>query len=128
MGVGVGQDLTGQREPVLGHEHVGDAVLADRKVILDAETIDKVPQALGVVGRLHGRRRHDVVVHENEFLGVGDLQDVGSSVVELNRDVDIDHHDVAGAYHGLFGMPGQDLLYRVHGHRISLFVGWVTSG
>ena len=63
MGVGIDQDLAGQGEPVLGHEHVGDAVLPHGEVVLDAEAVDELAQALGVVCSLDGRRRHHVVVH-----------------------------------------------------------------
>ncbi len=114
VGVGVDQDLAGQGVALLGDEDVGDAVLADREVVLDAEALDELTHLLGVVGRLHRRRRHDVVVEQHELVGVGDLEDVGPGVVELHGDVDVDHDDVARPHDVLLGVAGEDLLDRVH--------------
>ena len=103
-------------------------MLADREVVLDAEPLDELPHALGVVRRLDGRCRHDVVVEQHELVGVGDLQDVGPGVIELHGDVDVDHDDVAGSHDVLVGVVGQDLLDRVHAHGSASSSGRVTSG
>ena len=72
MGVGVDQDLPRKGVALLGDDDVGDAVLADREVVLDVEAIDELTQPLGVVRGLHRRRRHHVVVEQHELVGVGD--------------------------------------------------------
>ena len=96
MRVGVDEDLAGQGVALLGDDHVRDAVLPDREVVLDVEALDELAHALGVVRGLHGRRRHHVVVQQHELVGVRDAQHVGPAEVELHGDVDVDHHDVAG--------------------------------
>ena len=126
--VGVDQDLAGQRVALGRDEHVGDAVLADREVVLDAELLDELAHALGVVRGLHRRRRHDVVVEQDQLVGVRDLQHVGPRVVELHGDVDVDHHDVARHDVLLAGVVGEDLLDRVHTHRDAPSLRSITSG
>ena len=120
MGVGVDEDLSRKGVALFRDDNVRDAVLADWEVVRDFEAIDELSQALGVVRGLHGRRRHYVVVDQHELLGVGDARHVGPCVVELHRDIDVDHHDVAGYDHILLGVVGQDLLDRVHAHVSSL--------
>ena len=118
----------GQRVALGRDDHVRDAVLADGEVVLDAEPLDELAHALGVVRGLHRRRRHDVVVEQHQLVGVGDTQDVGPGVVELHGHVDVDHHDVAGRDLLLLGVIRQDLLDRVHAHRFAPSKWSVTGG
>ena len=124
MGVGVDQDLAGKGVALGRDQHVGDPVLPDWEIVLDAELLDELAHALGVVRRLHRGRRHDMVVEQDELVRLGDLQYVGPGVVELHGDVDVDHHNFAGHDHILIGVSGEDLLNRVHAHgRLSVILG-----